>query len=323
MGKKKSKLIENKHKKAILGGASIGSTASFAIETAKEYRATKEVSKIKGSRGFKDFVKKLKVGDVILEADPKRIYTDPLIPEATRFGKRFKSSKVVKFSDVIALSGGGKTSHVAIYAGKGKVRAFPTGNLEKYEFQAGKRYYAKRFAKTPKQGISIAAASRKIVEKEGKYYKFFGDVIKDALRRNIADVPRTALKKFVDCGTTTCSSFAAESIERGTKIKAVRGVREGLVDPTDLFQSKRGKFVAKLNANIKKSASERIFGILGKQVRTLKLGLLGAVVGSGAYLAKKHLTKKKIVRKKSVKKNNKNVIFRRVKGRIIPIARGK
>ncbi len=280
----------NNIKKKIAAGGGVGLGIGLTRETLKEKSTTKSLSRVKNSIGLEALKKKMKVGDIILESDPKRIYTsklrfDEVVPLKGRISDKLGSKTVpLTFSDAIASSGGGNSSHLSIYIGDGEIIDFPVGKKSKMQFQSGKRLYVKRFAVNSAQGKKIAASAKAIGKT--KFYKGAGNILGDFVRRNLFDAPRGTVKKIIDCGETTCSSFAAEAVEKGIGKKAIKGVRHGLADPTDILRSKRGKFVGKLNSGIKTTGREKFFGKLGKGVRSGKMALIGAGLVAGFLIGK-------------------------------------
>ncbi len=253
--------------------------AAVGYDAYKEARETRRLSKKRDYKTLKSFQGKLKPGDVIFETYNTRAETlkgklKQLNPASIQ--KNFKTS-------IQTFGGGGKFHHAAVYLGKGKIaQSTPYGShVSSIKDFRGSQLAAKRFAKTPKAGIKIAAKARQLAKFKIPYTSY-QDIVKGAAQRSFLP---TQVSGFT--GSTTCSGFVCTAIKESTGKRVNKFVASGISTPSDIFRSGRGKFVSRFRTGSVKGLGT-VSSKIGIGVKNLKFAALGAgaaLLGAAAYNA--------------------------------------
>lgn len=295
----------------IAAPATIGSIAVGGSSVAKSYldeslreRTVKEVD----SKRIDHFLKKLKKGDIILESDPKGTYSGSAFrgiqsedvkkflkdktllnmneEDAKRIAKQLEK---IKFKDAVQLGGGGsRYTHASIYLGDGKIAemvgrgAVLTDLKDSYK---NKRFMSLRVTEDAKTQNAIAKTAKDLL-KDDIMYRGDKDLIKDVIKRNLFGV-----KNNYD-GFLTCTEFANESVQGGTKKSFINSFR---AVPSDFIDSKNLTVSGSYNFG-QATKKEQVLSFIGKNFKNGKFFLIGAGIGAataiGLSLYNKHVKNK-------------------------------
>lgn len=279
----------------------LGATLFGASTVALDYG--KELSKFKDAKKFNtkksdEFIKTLKRGDIILEAQAPELRVESIFANETKPKKTMaqligntkvkldsasavlidKNLRNASFDDLAKLGGGGsRYTHASIYLGDGKV-AEMTGAGAKIESldkrMGGKNFIAMSVTNDTSVGRKIGDSAEEIV-KSGAKYRSGKDLVNSSIKKNLTFIG----KKFD--GKFTCTEYVEEAVSRGKGKGSF--INKFRVSPTDILLSKDTKIIKSLNFSTGTN-KEKLLNFAGKTFKNGKFIILGAGIGAATAL---------------------------------------
>lgn len=299
-------------------GAGSGVALGVAKETIEDFNKFKKIKELPNYKGnhFKKFVDTLKPGDILLESTKGNFKEESKVikrllsregPKATVYLNKIQNEYVIP-----GATGGVKYTHGLVYLGKGKFaeadqsatavnRIFHYKDIEKNYFK-NHDYLSLRFTKGEKTQLKIANATKNLVKTN---YRNQGRLVLDVVKRNLG----LSLKGMKGQGIT-CTELVANALKKGGK--KVSGISTYHIEPRDVLFSKNAKLVSTYG-NPGFTGKQASISAIGKLLRP---NLKFAIAGAGISLASALLWKMK-------KNQNKNKLFKNIKGKWITTKQGK
>jgi hypothetical protein len=287
---------EDQTYKAIGGGATAGYLSGITKGIYDDFEKFKKLKKLpnfkrnKDVKYFKEFLKTLKPGDIILESsigdfkDEKQAIRRLLghkVPKVLTSLDKVKNEYIIP-----GATGGTKFTHAMVYLGNGQFAEADQGRTAVNRISSvnelNKVYFSKhnflgiRFTNNRKIQNEIVKTAKKIVKTN---YRANKDLLWGQIRRKLGLGFLESKGKGI-----TCTEVASKALEKGGKIKVDKYISSYNIEPGDILHSKSGKAISTYG-NAGQTGKQFALSAIGKILNPkLSFIVAGAGLGVGSAL---------------------------------------